>query len=1817
MLVLCVMTSTAQVVYVDPSASGTGDGASWTNAMTDLQTAIDAAATVATSSNPIQVWVKSGTYKATTGTDRTIRFKAKNYVEMYGGFSGTETSIAQRDIRSNPTIISGDIGVLGDKTDNSQGLFLVDAGVNGPLLFDGFEFEEAYDPNGVVTIGLIYLETGASPTEYIFRNSTFSNNDISFGSVVGLTSFPVAFYSCRFFNNGSPGINRTLWMTSSLEVVNSLFIGNNGPIYIQSGTASIVNTTFYNNSGDAIYLQDQATPIISSLYNNIFWQNTGTDISVNGNASVNLTAVNNLTEDPFTFGINTISEDPQFFDAANNDLRITHCSPAVDQGDNSQIASFTEDLFGDARVFNTTVDLGAYENQVTPIFYSAVEVGDAKCNGGNDGQISVNAGGGTGSPITYSIDGTNFSSNSVFAGLGAGSYTVYASDGVCTYSEVFTVNEPTAITVDVSVTQGTTSNDLTISASGGAGLFQYSIDGTNFQSSGTFSVSSGQTTVYAKDANNCIESKVISVSSDGRLVVYVDPTATGSASGGSWTDAFTDLQTAIDAAGTLATASSQVEVWVKSGTYYPDIQSSTDRTKTIELRNNVLVYGGFAGSETLKSQRDIENNLTILSGDIGVANDSTDNSYGIVTVGNDVTDATTLDGFQLEGAFALSIEPTNGALHLTGDVGEVFVRNCTFTNNLSNEGACIRTKEVSNTGSKITIVSSRFFNNGFYTSSGYIGSAIYAKNQVNVYNSLFIKNKSGVGGVFYLSDGQLDLVNNTFYENSAGNGSFIYFIDTNPTTHVNLRNSIVWDNFSLTGGAVYGLASTGQLTATNVLTQQPQITLNGTNILMGDPQFEDEATYDLNLKHCSPAVDAGDDTVVPTEVTADLLGDPRFFNTVDLGAYENQNDPISISLVSQTNVSCNGLSDGQLEVTATGGTGATLEYSIDGTSFSASPVFPGLVAGSYTVTVRDPGNDCEVTESFTITQPDAISITAAAIDISCNGLTDGVISGTVSGGVEPYQIFLDATLLETGITSTFTIDNLAAGTYALSVTDDSGCSVNFSTSLAIAEPVALAATATATDVPCNGDATGEIVVSPTGGTMPYEYSLDGISFQSSNTFGSLPADNYSLTVRDANGCLTSVNQTVSEPLPLTAGLDSFTDVTCSGGDDGELDTEADGGTAPYTFSLDGVNFSPNAVFSNLVAGNYTITVRDNNGCTASMNATISEPDALSASVSVTETSLCGLSDGELTVTASSGTSPYVYSLDGGTTTQTFSTFSGLSAGAYTITVIDNNGCEITLNESVDDPVTATVSTTQADVLCNGDVTGSITVNVSGGTTPITYKLNGGAPQSSNLFENLSAGSYAIEVEEGNGCIQSVTVDIIEPTAITASSNVTDVICGGDASGEIEVTVNGGTTPYEYSIDGTTFQSSNIISALNAGNYTVTVRDANSCVITLNQVINEPTVLTITVDEVNDAACNGQNDGSISVSGAGGSSPYEFSLDGGAFGVSGEFTNLIAGDYTITVRDANGCEKELSQTVANQFTITATAALVDPLCSGDSNGEITLNTSGGVAPYEYFISGSATSQASPIFSGLASGTYVLRVIDANGCQAGLTVDLTDPQVLSSQTSITQVSCNGDGDGSMDIVVSGGTSPYEYSIDGTTFQSSSSFTALTSGTYTVLVSDANDCEITEAVTITEPDALSLSVTQNGRKGFTVSASGGTGPYEYSSDGSTFQSSGTFTDLEPGSYTFRVRDANGCTTSTETFEVVLGIAESEVSIYPNPSVDFLMIKGIAFDEAVIFALDGKQELRTSTKKIEVKELTEGVHILKLYRQGKEVHHQRIIVN
>lgn len=741
-----------------------------------------------------------------------------------------------------------------------------------------------------------------------------------------------------------------------------------------------------------------------------------------------------------------------------------------------------------------------------------------------------------------------------------------------------------------------------------------------------------------------------------------------------------------------------------------------------------------------------------------------------------------------------------------------------------------------------------------------------------------------------------------------------------------------------------------------------------------------QAPYTINW---SPGVHPGNPTTI-TNLTAGtymVTVTDSFGCSIIETATVNQPAQIVASVVNQVNPTCNGLNDGSIEMTTTGGLPPYV-YSINlGNTYQNNSTFTGLGGGTYTVIAQDANGCADTVSNITlVTPPPSIIPNEVISNISCFGQTDGSVSFSPTGGVTPYTYSLNGGAFVS--TSSFT--GLPAGPVNVTIKDGLGCQVDIA--FTITQPAPLTALITSTsDVSCNGSNDGSFTVTANGGTPGYQYSSDnGGSYQASNNFTGLGAGIYVVVVKDTNNCTVSTTVTINEPSQVVAAELFTLDVTCNGSADGVAVIAASGGNSPYQYSDDNITFQNNAAFDNLSGGTYTFYVKDNSGCTDSVSITIDEPAVIGATATITDATCGGISDGEIVVNATGGTQPYSYALNAGLF-QSDSTFSGLSSGTYTVTVRDVNFCEDNFQFTVNDANTLGFTLNlQTNVGCYGASTGAISVTGTGGATPYQYALNGGSFQSSGSFTGLSAGSYTITVMDNNTCQKDTTIVITERPELVLTANVTDASCFNVSDGAIDLTVTGGTPPYSYSWDnGLPTQEDQ--TGLSGGTYTVVVTDDSSCTATLTVTVDQSPEIFLSIANVDDVTCNGAMDGGIDLTVAGGTPPFTFAWSDAANTTTEDLTNVAGGTYTVSVTDANGCSTTAFGTVGEATALTVSISSTDVTCSGGTDGSLSVSASGGTGSYTYALNGGG-SQTDSIFTGLVPGSYFVVVTDAAGCSA---------------------------------------------------------------------------------------------------------------------------------------------------------------------------------------------------------------------------------------
>ena len=813
-------------------------------------------------------------------------------------------------------------------------------------------------------------------------------------------------------------------------------------------------------------------------------------------------------------------------------------------------------------------------------------------------------------------------------------------------------------------------------------------------------------------------------------------------------------------------------------------------------------------------------------------------------------------------------------------------------------------------------------------------------------------------------------------------------------------------------------------------------------------------------------------------------------------------EPTAVSVLMESiDPTCAGASDGWAGATPSGGT--IPSYSIEWSNGVSGLENPGITAGTYTATVTD-GNGCTATGSITLVDPPALTVLMEGEPAACNG-GEGWAGATPFGGTPPYSISWAH-----GPSGLIVYE--PAGTYTATVTDANGCTVTGS--FTITEPTAVSVLMESIDPTCAGASNGWAGATPSGGTIP-SYSIEWSNGVSGLENPGITAGTYTATVTDGNGCTATGSITLVDPPALTVLMEGEP-AACNGGE-GWAGATPFGGTPPYSISW---AHGPSGLIVYEPAGTYTATVTDANGCTVTGAFTITEPTAVSVLMESIDPTCAGASNGWAGATPSGGTIPS-YSIEWSNGVSGLEN-PGITAGTYTATVTDGNGCTATGSITLVDPPALTVLMEGEPAACNGGE-GWAGATPFGGTPPYSISWAHGP---SGLIVYEPAGTYTATVTDANGCTVTGSFTITEPTAVSVLMESIDPTCAGASNGWAGATPSGGTIP-SYSIEWSNGVSGLENPGITAGTYTATVTDGNGCTATGSITLVDPPALTVLM-EGEPAACNG-GEGWAGATPFGGTPPYSISW---AHGPSGLIVYEPAGTYTATVTDANGC------TVTGSFTITEPTAVsvlmesIDPTCAGASNGWAGATPSGGTIPsYSIEWSNGVSGLENP---GITAGTYTATVTDGNGCTATGSITLVDPPALTVLMEGEPAACNG-GEGWAGATPFGGTPPYSISW---AHGPSGLIVYEPAGTYTATVTDANGCTVTGAFTITEPTALSVLMesidptcagASNGWAGATPS--GGTIP-SYSIEWSNGVSGLENPGITAGTYTATVTDGNGCT-------------------------------------------------------------------------------------
>ncbi|MDT0558841.1 T9SS type B sorting domain-containing protein [Ichthyenterobacterium sp. W332] len=1416
-------------------------------------------------------------------------------------------------------------------------------------------------------------------------------------------------------------------------------------------------------------------------------------------------------------------------------------------------ASYT-DLGATATPFTyTTATDGTYQFQITdangcvaessiitvnplslPDISAVVQSQSILCNGDSNGAIDITIDTSVGTPpfvinVNNNTTGTDYGTQT--SSLSAGNYTITITDAnACTTTETININEPDPIvvdynTVDITCGPGGISQGSIIinSVIGGTAPYNYFVTGTNnysnseLNATGSTSVSFnvvdfGLYQINVVDANGCsvLEQDVLVASPPTDLDINVTATV-DCATGG---QAVVSIGSSLPSAGPFHFSIYQGPISVypnPPGSWIPEdsvgSQSATFNGLIPGVTYTFIVYDESTlcsyyepattpvpTNSTLTLSAVSSNNITCTGSADGNVSFTINSIYtSSVNVDYEIFDALSLNSTGITGS---AVVPANGSLSVT-DLGPLPFGNY-FVSVTETSGA--------NSGCGVVTIP---FN--------ITESAILLDVAVTIDQNANCNTNSGVISAV------------------AQNGTAPYQYQITTTATAPLATDTGWNTTS-TFNADAGDYYVHVLDAYGCIVSSPVVVL---------PMDQTPVISATTNNPCT--LTDGDFEI---DVTLDTTGTPPYSFSIDGGAFQTQSapftisnlfagihtieiqdingcgnlvsvdipEPLSISPTINTDPSCND-DDGEIAVATLGGSG-TFTYTISPNPASISltgNVFSGVPSGIYTITITDTVTLCS--EDVTVSLAEAIppTLTAVGTSLICFGDNSGSIDLTVNNynGAYTYEVFNASGTSLTGLvnvntsTNPITINGLPAGNLTITITETEAPFCSASTTTIISSPtdtLVLDATETS-NVTCDNNQ-GTITAIASGGWGNYQYELTGdatVPFSSNGTFTNLSAGNYTVNVIDDQGCIDSISLTLTEPGPIDATFTtSANTLACFGDQNGSITvTNVTGGQGvDYIYTLNTISPTVSTsgpqtfnVFNNLSAGTYSITVSDGNACIlTSVDISIAEPTPIAANLIAATSQTC-LTDATLTLSASGGTGTYSYSNDSSFSTVigTFSTSTTFSVtpGTYQYYVRDANGCITNVSNSITvEPLLdleINLQSINPTINCAGDNTGSIVANAQGGLGNYIYTLEdtSGTPipatqNSPGVFTELVAGTYVVTVESGDCNEDSAPITITEPTApLDVDFSVTEITCSGNDDGILDIIAIGGTGVIKYAISPqlNQFFETSTFENLAAGTYTVIVQDELGCYITFDFTIDDPEqiILSIVPNSLIEETCEGESNGEFSIDISGGTLPYSVSLDnydgpyttGGATQTVFDFTNLIGGDHSVFVRDAQGCESEWNITFPGPITINPTLD-IEYLCENNSlinTVTVTVDESiTDLSEVDYALNG-GDFQTSNVFTNVVPGTdHYIEVRHITGC-----IVITEFFDIEDYTPLSLLLEQGQDPGEFTANVTGGIGTYQFTMNDEDYGTTNVFVVTEEGTYTVVVTDESGCQAEAIITI----------------------------------------------------------------------------------------------------------------------------------------------------
>lgn len=1259
----------------------------------------------------------------------------------------------------------------------------------------------------------------------------------------------------------------------------------------------------------------------------------------------------------------------------------------------------------------------------------------ADCNGAATGSVQASASGASPFHI-FELAGVDVNNTGLFTGLPAGEYNLVVTNNIgCPASELITITEPdplqAVIIVEDSIScTGESDGALTVVVTGGNGPFNFTWNNTSTDSINR-GISTGMIEVAISDQGGCMTMASFDLGEPEPFTLFSsftqascfggnNATAMALPDGGTppYTYVWANGQTTQTATG-LTAGAEPVQVTDRNGCVQNTIVDIQE-TPSISLSFEGVMPGCAGGAN---------GNITAMpTGGTGSYSYLWDNgqtwqtvvAIGAGTYSVTVTDermCTTEGSFSIDDPAPIMVDPaislpscSNSAdatisVAVTGGTGNytfswaddntaittsrdnLTAGNYTFT--VRDEIGCEKDTIITiNAPDPITIITS---NTPVGCSGGNTGAAA-------------VEAMGGTGTLTYQWDINGTIVTTQMVENLAA-GDY-------PLTVTDINNCTLTEIVTVQQSA--GIDVVERITNINCFSENGgavSLEISGGNAPY-TLEWTDAAGNILGTSNSIENLTAGDYEIRITDANNCLQTD--IFTVT-------QPEELTLNFTQVNDLNCFEINTGNIELSVEGGTGnKTYQWSNGANSMNISQ----LMAGTYTVTVTDEMS-CTKELSTTIIQPAPLTISDTTLPLSCASLDDGSIAIAVSGGTATngnYQYQWS----NGGNTSLQ--ENLPAGDYQVTITDNLGCTLVQSYNIDTPSPIIL--DVVPEPVACNGTATGMATVNASGGAGNYTYQWDAeANNQTTATANALLANIYMVTVTDGNNCTQTTIAEVLEPLEISNTFEQ-TDVDCFGASSGTLTAQTGGGIEPFTYSWTGPdNFSATtSTLDNLPAGIYNLTITDGNNCTSESSATLTQPaTGLTAAISAPDTVCFAASTGTATVLPSGGTGNIEFLWD--FENQTTSTINNLPAGSWNVTVTDESGCSTLQTATIEENPEIIVELSETGPLCFDGTDGqaAIAAITSGGNpaSPDNYTYRWNTGETTATIENLTGGDrYTIIVNDIHQCVGEASIQISNPDAIEFTTiTIENTNCAGDNTGSLEITAVGGTAPYTYLWGGNANnQTTAALENLAAGSYEVTITDANQCSSSNTYTIETPDELTIAFN-VGEISCPGEADGILSTSISGGTAPYQYQWSTGSTEES--ISGIEANTYALTVTDAQGCFLEASQAVDAPALLTATMDITEPTCFGDRDGRIVINAVGGIAPYQYTLDDDSFDGSS-IRIGITAGTYTVRIQDSKGCSFDQEITINNPpqlqleadterqMILGDSTQLTARPINGTGE-----------------------------------------------------------------------------------------------------------------------------------------------------------------------------------------------------------